>query len=403
MIPRYSHPLVDEQYSPTQAYNDWLTIELATLIAQVNQGAIPDSNVTQTLTQDVQGLRIDDPAASLIAEYENQTHHDVGGFLAWLRDQVSGGQWLHFGLTSSDLVDTAQGLRFRRLHRPLLVELGNLTSALTKYASNDLPVLGMTHGQPAEPTSIKARGWNWLAYAEGPIVQLSTLVRRMAVCKLSGPVGTYAHNPPTIEAEVAVHLDLIPQGPGASQIVPRSTLAMWASTVATLLSAYSKIATDLRLMSMRDEVYWPRGSDYVGSSAMAHKNNPIEAEQMVGFAQMARGFAAMLQPLDLWLERDISHSSVERVAVPDLWHLLFTGTQRMVGMLEEATLRPLMAEQHLTDESNTAWTHRVTLDAIRDGMGWQEARDFALGFDTESYDVMGDARRFMDNYPAGQR
>src|SRR6185295_1301392 len=172
---------------------------------------------------------------------------------------------------------------------------------------------------------------------------------------------------------------------------------------ATLLSAYSKIATDLRLMSMRDEVYWPRGSDHVGSSAMAHKNNPVEAEQMVGFAQMARGFAAMVQPLDLWLERDISHSSVERVAVPDLWHLLFVGTTRMTKLLEEATLRPLMAEQHLTDESNAAWTHMVTLDAIRDGMGWQEARDFALGFDTESYDVMGDARRFMDNYPAGQR
>jgi adenylosuccinate lyase len=402
MIPRYSHPTVTEQFSATQTYSDWLHVELATLIAQTNQGVLPECKFSDVLAEQVASLQIDESAVADIAGRERWTGHDVAAFLQWLRAQVDQGQWLHFGLTSSDLVDTAQGMRFRRLHRPMLVQLGDLTSTLAQWTNADLPMLGVTHGQAAEPTSLRARAWHWLSYIESPVVHLSTLTRRMQVCKLSGPVGTYAHNPSSVEGEVAAHLELIPQGPGASQIVPRSNLAMWASTVATLLSAYSKIATDLRLLATMDEAYWVRSKEHVASSAFAHKNNPIEAEQMVGFAQMARGFAAMLQPLDLWLERDISHSSVERVAVPDLWHLLFTATERMTKMLapENLVFRPLITEQHLYDRANEAWTHKKTLAAIRDGMGYDQARDFALDFDTESYDIQEDARRFMDNYPA---
>jgi adenylosuccinate lyase len=122
---------------------------------------------------------------------------------------------------------------------------------------------------------------------------------------------------------------------------------------------------------------------------------------MCGFAKMARGYAAMLQEFDSgWLERDIAHSSVERVAVPDLWHLVFTATERMVKLIESMELRPFIIENNLAQNSNAAWSHKVTLDAIRDGMGYTEAREYALEFDTETYDVMGDARKFTEQFPA---
>jgi adenylosuccinate lyase len=399
MIPRYSHPTVADVHSAAEIYGQWLDVERAVLYHQRAIGHLPASKTEATMRA-LSELQIDDEAVAQIEAVEAVTHHDVAAFLQWIRAHVPDGQWVHFGLTSSDVVDTAMGMRFQRLHRPLLMELGSLTSALAQMTQQTQPMTGLTHGQPAEPTSLRARAWHWLAYVETPIVELSKLTRRMQICKLSGPVGTYAHNPSEIEVRVAMDLELIPMGPGASQIVPRSTLSLWAGAAATLLSAYSKIATDLRLLAMRGEAFWPRAETHVASSAMAHKNNPIEAEQMVGFAQMARGFAAMLAPLDLWLERDISHSSVERVAVPDLWHLVFTATRRMTSMLEAVHFRPEIIGYGIEQDSNALWTHQHTLDAIRDGMGYTEARDFATNFDTETYDAVGDAVRFMDNYPA---
>jgi adenylosuccinate lyase len=402
MIPRYAHPTVEAAYADRSTYDLWLTVERATLIAQINQGIVPDNADTQALSSWLAAVWIDDQAANQIRAIERDyTHHDVAAFLTWLRKGAPHGQWIHFGLTSSDVVDTAQAMRFRELHRPMLEQLGSAVSALVQLTKQDQPMLGITHGQPAEPTSLLVRAWHWLSTCELPASELSKLTRRMQTMKLSGPVGTFAHNPPSVEAEVAVHLELLPMGTGSSQVVPRSTLAMWASTAAQLLTAYSKIALDLRLLATAGEVFWPRTGKHVGSSAMPHKNNPIEAEQMCGFAKMARGYAAMLQEFDSgWLERDIAHSSVERVAVPDLWHLVFTATERMVKLIESMELRPFIIENNLAQNSNAAWSHKVTLDAIRDGMGYTEAREYALEFDTETYDVMGDARKFTEQFPA---
>jgi adenylosuccinate lyase len=399
MIDRYSHPTVGQAFAPSRIYNDWLNIEFSTLRVQVEQRVIPHEGMVELLAV-LNTLQVQPPHdVAAIQAFEQQTHHDVAAFLWWLRERVPNGQWIHFGLTSSDIVDTALGIQFERLHRPMLMSLGDLTSAMTRHSLNDQPMLGLTHGQPAEPTSMRARAWHWLALVSTAMVSLSKACHSTQVCKLSGPVGTFAHNPPSVEAEVARQLGLQPMGPGASQIVPRTSLALWASSVAVLLGCYSKIATDLRLLAAREEVFWPRAKGHVGSSAMAHKNNPVEAEQMAGFARIAQGYATMLQPMDLWLEHDISHSSVERVAVPDLWHLLFTATERMTGLLSTMELRPLVIEENLASRSNQAWTHKVTLDAIRDGMGINEAREYALEFDTETYDVIGDAKQFMANYP----
>jgi adenylosuccinate lyase len=145
------------------------------------------------------------------------------------------------------------------------------------------------------------------------------------------------------------------------------------------------------------------GTDFVpgqvGSSAMAHKRNPIVAEQICGLARVGQGYAQMLQPLDLWLERDISNSSVERVAVPGIWHLILHVATQTIEMLRTLDLRDLVIESHLQDKANELWTHKNTLSAISDGMSLEDARAWALEFDVESYDIRTDAEWFVRNYP----
>ena len=403
MIPRYTHPTVEAEFSDLGTYLNWLEVERVTFNAQLKYGVVPVTAETETVAKALSQVALySDEHIAKIKQLESQTGHDVAAFLAWLRVYVPHGQWLHFGLTSSDVVDTAQGMRFRALGKPLHEELLKLTGILSQSIVNDLPMLGKTHGQAAEPTSMRARSWHWLSWIETPVTMLSQLTKQMCICKLSGPVGTFAHNPPEVEREVAGRLGLMPMGEGASQIVPRTPLAMWAAAASTLLGAYAKIAMDLRLMNLDGEVFWPRRPSHVASSSMAHKNNPIEAEQLSGFYRIAQGYATMLQPMELWLERDISHSSVERVAVPDLWHILMGATKKVTHLLESMSVRPLITSHNIAEHSNDAWTHKVTLDAIKGGMQWQEARDFASGYQFESYDLDDEAQWFMRNYPKGK-
>jgi adenylosuccinate lyase len=189
-------------------------------------------------------------------------------------------------------------------------------------------------------------------------------------------------------------------GEGASQVTPRTHLALWASAAAAFAAACSKIATDLRLMHLLGEVHMAWGEGQIGSSAMAHKRNPIVAEQLTGMARVVQGYASMLQPLDLWLERDISNSSVERIAVPAIWHLLFHVTKQTTELLRSMQLDENLATERMADNANALWTHKITLESIRsNGMSYDEAREYALEFDIESYDIMGDARWFTRNYP----
>jgi adenylosuccinate lyase len=403
MIPRYAHPAVTRLWSDEWTFAAWLQIESLVLDRQRAYGLGPEAEtneLAQALHERLTPYFEQSMAASIRYVERTETHHEVAAFLSWLRSRVGdSGKWLHFGLTSSDLVDTAQAMRFKSLHPVYLDAASNLLRCLARLVEDDTPMLGRTHGQPAEPTSMRARAMHWISTVEHPLQGVSRMTKAGQIMKLSGPVGTFAHNPPELEVDVAVALGLIPLGPGASQIVPRSPLAMWASSAATMVEAMAKIALDLRLLELSEEVSWPRAGKHVGSSAMPHKNNPIEAEQMAGFARLAAGYAAMLQPLGVWLERDISNSSVERVAVPDLWHILLTSMTRMCALLESMETRPFAIKENLGNRASEAWSHKATLDAIRDGESYEDARDQGLNLEVESYDVMGDARWFMRQYP----
>lgn len=400
MISRYSHPTVTQLWSDEWTYGTWLDIEIAVLDAQRRHDVLDGDDVSD-LWSWLRGITINEGTVADIKQIEQTTRHDVAAFLQRIRQArgLPDAAYLHYGLTSSDLVDTAQGVRFSRLHPTLLVGLGDLTSELVKLAADKTPMLGRTHGQPAEPTSMRARAWHWLGVIEPPMTDLSEYTRRMQVAKISGPVGTFAHNPPMVEAAVAMEFGLRPMGPGASQIVPRSDLAGWASAAARLAASCAKIATDLRLLNLTGEVGWMQSEGQVGSSAMAHKNNPIVAEQVCGLARVAAGYAQMLQPLDLWLERDISNSSVERIAVPDLWHVILRVIEQTTAMLRDLHLDHTMIEEELANHPE-AWTHKMTLETIPDAQDLEEARESArigaLHGDTGGYRPGW----FMRNYPA---
>lgn len=390
--------MVTQLWSDEWTYDAWVEIERQVLDAQRRHGVVPAEPASELLSR-LRKYHFDIEAAGQVRVIERTTKHDVAAFLKYIRDNETYGQWLHFGLTSSDLVDTTQGMRFRELHKLLLHDLGELMSQVTRWTTHDVPMVGRTHGQPAEPVSMRTRAWSWVALLGEPVATLTRMFRRMQVAKLSGPVGTFAHNPPQVEIDVAMELHLQPMGAGATQIVPRSGLALMASAASVFAAACAKIAMDLRLMNLAGEARWVQSNGQVGSSSMAHKNNPIVAEQIRGLAQMVAGYAHMLQPLDLWLERDISNSSVERVAVPDLLHVLFRLINQMTELLRTLDLRQPIISINLEDNANALWTHRSTLDAIRDGYGFDEAREFGRENQVESYDLDGDARWFLRNFP----
>jgi adenylosuccinate lyase len=411
MDTRYSHPDATELWSLRWTYAAWLTIETRTLVAQRECGVVPKNDETDYLVDELLGrlhehvhVTADDIDVDDILAFEGGSRHDVVAFLDWLRTDVEDeagrgpGRWIHFGLTSSDVVDTAQGMRFRQMQPILLGKLGKVISQLNSRIDDRTPVIGRTHGQVAEPMDMGARAWGWLGLLSPAASDLSRITSRMAVCKLSGPVGTFAHNPPEVENAVARDLHLRPLGAGATQIAPRSSLAAWAAAASNVVQVCAKIAHDMRLMILLGEAEIVNKPDQVGSSSMAHKVNPVEHERMAGMARMAQGYALMLSDLGTWLERDISMSCVERVAVPDLWHVVLHTLETTGQLLSELKVnRVAIPPETLVSRS--------TLFRIEGGESVEEARAAATKVADQRHTVIEgyDVAFAMRNYPRNAR
>lgn len=396
---RYRHPQVAYLWDRPWTYDAWWRIEQAVTRAQLDQGLIPSEYVphARVLLGDEMKPKLDE-----IIRRELVTKHDVVAFLQVVREWWGEphARWIHYGLTSSDIVDTAQGLRFKAMVSTLTPVTMDLLDAAESWLQSGVPMLGRTHGMPAEPTAMRVRAAHWVALLRPAVTQLLADTNQMRLAKISGPVGTYAHIPPGVEIAVAKDLGLDPVMFGGSQIAPRGGLGRWANSAAELVQACTKIAMDVRLMTTHREIRSYQSAKQVGSSSMPHKNNPIRAEQITGLARLAAGYASMLQPLDLWLERDISHSCVERVAVPDLWHILLHAIDQTTTLLYEMTLDLDAILKNLEDNANVAYTRHVMLEAIADGENYAEAREIGLGADVESYSLSQDAERdFLSDYP----
>jgi adenylosuccinate lyase len=389
MIPRYTHPEMGRIWSDQRRYETWLRVEIAAVEAMARAGIVP-----MEAARDIR-----EKAAfttSRIEEIERETQHDVIAFTTAVQEHVGpSARWLHFGLTSSDVIDTAQALQMREACDLILRGLDQLRAAVRTRAFEHrrTPMIGRTHGVHAEPMTFGLKLALWHAELERDEARLLQARQGIAVGKLSGAVGTFAHLPPSIEADVCAALGLEP-APIASQVIQRDRHAELVTALAITGSTLEKIALEIRGLQKTEigEVEEPFAAGQKGSSAMPHKRNPIGCEQIVGLARLLRGHAvAAMENNALWHERDISHSSVERVILPDgfivLDHMLRRAQtivsgmrvypermrenlERSSGVVFSGTVLLKLAERGVSREQAYAWVQRNAMRAF------DEAREF---------------------------
>jgi adenylosuccinate lyase len=356
MIARYSRPAMSRIWDEESRFRRWLDVELAVCDALAEAGRIPKAAAAAIRKK--AGFDV-----ARIQEIEATVQHDVIAFLTSVAEKVGPeARYIHLPLTSSDVVDTAQALQMIEAADLLLQGLEGLRSAVEARAfeHKDTPMVGRTHGMHAEPITLGLKLALWHEEIKRNVERLAAARRRVAVGKLSGAVGTYAHLDPDTEAKALEALGLEPVAI-ASQVIQRDRHAEYVAALALCATSIEKFAVEIRHLQRTEvgEVQEPFGRGQKGSSTMPHKKNPIGCEQMAGLARLIRGYLqAALENVPLWHERDISHSSAERVILPDatilLDYMLHRFTRIVAGMVVDAAAmrRNLEASRGLIYSSN---------------------------------------------------
>jgi adenylosuccinate lyase len=374
MIPRYTHPEMGAIWSDARRYETWLEVELATTDALADAGLVP--------REDAQALRAQAGFdIARIEAIEQTTQHDVIAFTTAVAERVGpAARWLHFGLTSSDVLDTALALQMRAACDLILTDLDALAAAVTARAEEHrhTPMIGRTHGVHAEPMTFGVKLALWASELSRDRSRLVRARETISVGKLSGAVGMFAHLDPSVEAAVCRTLGLVP-APVASQVIQRDRHAELLTAIAILGASLETFALEIRGLQKTEigEVEEPFGRGQKGSSAMPHKRNPIGCEQITGLARLLRANAmAALEDVALWHERDISHSSVERVILPDsfiaLDHMLRRFTRIVSGMVVS---RERMLE-NLQRSRGVVFSGTVLLELARRGVSREQAYEW---------------------------
>jgi adenylosuccinate lyase len=338
MIPRYTRPEMGALWSDQARFEAMLRVELAVARVQARHGLIPASAVSNLEAK----AAVD---VERIAELERTTDHDVVAFVSQVAEGVGAdGRFLHHGLTSSDVVDTALALQLRAAGELLLRGCDVLIAAIAARARSEAStvMMGRTHSVHAEPTTFGLKLAGWAFEADRGRTRLAAAIDEIGTGKLSGPVGTYSHLGPEIEAEVLAELDLHVD-PVSTQIVQRDRHAGLLTAIAILGGSLERFATEIRNLQHTEigEVQEPFKAGQKGSSAMPHKRNPIRSERIAGLARVLRGHAqTALENQVLWHERDISHSSAERVILPDATILLDYLLAQMTALVDGLIVRP---------------------------------------------------------------
>jgi adenylosuccinate lyase len=361
-------------WSDQRRYETWLLVEAAAAEAMAAAGIVPAE-----AARDIREHGAFD--ISRIEEIEQVTQHDVIAFTTAVAEKVGpSARWLHFGLTSSDVIDTAQAVQMREACDVLLKDLDALAEAIRDRAIEHrrTPMIGRTHGVHAEPMTFGLKLALWYAEVGRDVERLKRARAVVSVGKLSGAVGTFGHLPPQIEEDVCRRLGLEP-APVASQVIQRDRHAELLMAIAITGASLEKFALEIRGLQKTEigEVEEPFGKGQKGSSAMPHKRNPIGSEQIVGMARLLRGNAhAALENIALWHERDISHSSVERVILPDsciaLDHMLRRMTRIVRGMVVN---RERMAE-NLNRSRGVVFSGTVLLELAKKGVSREQAYEW---------------------------
>ena len=371
MITRYTRPAMGEIWTDAARYARWLEVEILACEAMAARGAIP-KKVVATIRR---RARID---PDRIAVIEAEVKHDIIAFVTQVAETVGpDGRFLHLGLTSSDVLDTGFALQLRAAGELLLAGQDRLIPALRKLATAHKKTLmiGRTHGMHAEPITFGVKVASWHAEAVRNRERLVRAIAEISVGTLSGAVGVFGNVDPEVEAYVLERLGLRAE-PVATQVVARDRHAAFFATLAVLGASLERIAVEIRHLQRTEvgEAEEPFTAGQKGSSAMPHKRNPILSENVVGLARLLRAYAgAALENVALWHERDISHSSVERVIAPDATIALDFMLARMTGVLENLVVRPERMRANLDLHGGVVLSENVLLALVQKGAVRQDA------------------------------
>jgi len=371
MIPRYTRETMGQLWSEENKLRVWLQVELAVCEAWAGLGVIPQ----EALREIKEKARVD---PQRVKELERETRHDVAAFVMQLEEVVGeAGRWVHFGLTSYDVVDTALSLLLKEALGIILEDLEGLMEAVKERAfeHRDTVMIGRTHGVHAEPITFGLKLALWYEELKRHRGRLRRAREGISVGKVSGAVGTYAHVPPQVEEFVCRRLGLRP-APISSQIVQRDRHAEVFAALALLASSIEKFALEIRHLQRTEvlEAEEPFAEGQKGSSAMPHKRNPIGSENLCGLARVVRAnLMAALEDVPLWHERDISHSSVERIIAPDSTILIDFMLWRLSRIVKGMRIYPERMKENLERTRGLIFSQAVMLELIRKGLPRQEA------------------------------
>jgi adenylosuccinate lyase len=373
-VPRYTRPQMAAVWSPETRFRIWFEIEAHAADAMAELGMIP-KDAAKTIWAKGKAAKFD---AARIEEIEREVKHDVVAFLTHLAEIVGPqARFVHQGMTSSDVLDTCFNVQLVRAADLLIADINALNAGLERRARQYkfTPTIGRSHGIHAEPTTFGLK----LAFAFAEFTRarqrLELARKEVATCAISGAVGTFAQVDPRVEAYVAEKMDLAVE-PISTQIIPRDRHAMYFATLAVVAASCERLATEIRHLQRTEvleaEEFFSEGQK--GSSAMPHKRNPVLSENVVGLARMVRAYVVpALENVTLWHERDISHSSVERMIGPDATVTLDFALSRLAGIIDKLIVYPENMQKNLDRLGGLVHSQRVLLALTQKGVGREDA------------------------------
>ena len=371
MIPRYTRPEMGRIWSDENRFRTWLTVEVAATETLAEAGIVPveaAKAIRERADFDVKRIH----------EIEAEVRHDVIAFTTAVAEIVGAhSRWFHYGLTSNDVVDTAQALLVLQASKIIRADLERLAEVLERRAweFKNTPMVGRTHGIHAEPITFGFKLANWYSEVRRDIVRFDQAAEDMRVGKFSGAVGTFAHLSPELEERICARLKIKPAAV-SSQVIQRDRHAHFMGTLAVIASTLDKIATEIRHLQ-RTEVREAEeffSEKQKGSSAMPHKRNPVTCEQISGLARVVRSNAqAALENVALWHERDISHSSAERVIIPDSTTLVDYLLQKTSNLIDTMFVYPKRMKANLESTGGLVFSGQLLLDLVEHGVSREDA------------------------------
>jgi adenylosuccinate lyase len=397
LIERYAPPRIREIWSDRRRFELWLQVELLACEAWASIGRIPPEALPKIL-----GAGFD---VTRIREVEERVGHDVVAFLTVVSESIGQpeARYLHLGLTSSDVVDTAFALQVRESAEAILEDLRRLREVAVELAVRHRRTLmaGRTHGIHAEPITFGFKVAGWVAELGRSITRLEAATRDVAVGKLSGPVGTHSSLDPRVEEHVCLKLGL---GVDAvsTQVVSRDRHAAFLNVLAVAAASMERVALEIRHLQRTEvaEVAEPFGAEQKGSSAMPHKRNPVLTERICGLARLVRGYAATgLENVALWHERDISHSSAERVVFPDACCVVDFMALELTRVLSGLDVRPDRMARNLDASGGVVYSQRALLALVEGGLPRDEAYRIVQSAALRALDGDGGFRSNLEQDP----